>query len=265
MAYTKDTFVQKLRNVRSDVTLAGQFCGVKTKTDFKFKCGHVNSTTPDRMLQGAGCLQCASKQRAALDTKEVLARLAQFNVTTDKPVAAMTDRRKFTCNVCQHQWTTTVRLLTGTKYGCPVCAKHKTGYTRKKVRIQGTRFSLQGYEPRAIKWLTANTSIRSNEIKTGIQVPRFRYKERGVERMYLPDLYVERFNRIIEVKSVYTAAGRREWFDNLKRKRQAVVATGTQFSLLLFDRVGKNGARKIALPKNWHTLTYTEFKNLCAQ
>lgn len=153
------------------------------------------------------------------------------------------------CNTCSHEWCPLPGLLLA-GYGCPVCGHRKSAASAvrlKTLRIQGKEFSkLQGYEPQAITWIVANKKIRASEIVTAqTGAPCIEYTdENGSARKHFPDLYIEKRNLLVEVKSPYTfklALGRNQ------TKCRAARASGYRYVMLVLDRQGA----PLTLPANW--------------
>lgn len=127
--------------------------------------------------------------------------------------------------------------------GCHTCA-----YKYKKVRIKGRDFWLQGYEHHGIRWIIENTSVKLAEIQESRnpdyrkRPPHIRYvcPTTGKTRTYFPDLWIPARNIVVEVKSLYTlgAPGTPERKVN-EVKKQAVLAAGHKYRLLVFDAHGQ--------------------------
>lgn len=98
----------------------------------------------------------------------------------------------------------------------------------------GKKEIVQGYEPFALTELLNKFS--EDEIKVGMsKVPYFQYEYEGVVHIYYPDIYIEKTNTIIEVKSEFTMLY--EFQKNLS-KFKAVKDEGFNFELMVFDREG---------------------------
>lgn len=125
-------------------------------------------------------------------------------------------------------------------------------YKTYHVDFYGRSLEVQGYEPQALKWLVARgydpDDIRC-ECEFGDTL-KLRYKYRGRERIYMPDIFIRKANIIVEVKSLTTMGlkGRKKrgWSMN-QAKAIACHKRGFKFCLLLLNA----GGQRIPLPKNW--------------
>jgi hypothetical protein len=111
-------------------------------------------------------------------------------------------------------------------------------YKRKSFTFPktGRCVTLMGYEPQAIEYLLSQPDavlgrmIQEEDIKTGAEIPRFRYQHDG-EHVYFPDLMVDKM--IVEVKSDYTFG----YHPRLNQsKARAVIEQGYVMRFLIFDR-----------------------------
>jgi hypothetical protein len=92
------------------------------------------------------------------------------------------------------------------------------------VLPSGKSIWLQGYEPYAIEKLLFKFNLNENDVRTLCdEMPKIFYILNGKEKKYFPDLFVESWNKIIEVKSEYTIKCNRE--KNLL-KHQASIRAG---------------------------------------
>lgn len=111
-------------------------------------------------------------------------------------------------------------------------------YKFKAVDIYGRRFShLQGYEPQGITYLIEKMNIDVNVVQSGRKVPKIRYKFRGKNKTYFPDMYVEDRNLLVEVKCDYT-------YNNMielnQTKREASIKAGYDYLTIIFTNNGKD-------------------------
>ena len=225
--------------------------------------GSFQQTPKAHLYQKSGCQQCANLARSTygvrrIDYKKRLAKL-RSNITFDDHGQRGADRTTFNCLTCGHSWESTLhQMISHRKYGCPMCAAIHTGYARSTVILGGKKFRVQGNEPIALEWMVKTKGIDPHIILTGRRVPRFTYLEGGRTRTYIPDFYLPPQNRIVEVKSNYTMLGRREWLNNLKRKRRSVLKEGYTFSLLVYDKKGT----RLQLPETWHKQPYEVLSRL---
>jgi len=99
--------------------------------------------------------------------------------------------------------------------------KLKSGYTKYyKFQHDGREYIVQGsYELAFIKWLTLNN------MKFRCHEDRIKYIDsNGIERIYLPDFYVEEWNSYVDVKSSY-------WYDIQKDKFKQIISSNPNLNL----------------------------------
>lgn len=112
--------------------------------------------------------------------------------------------------------------------------------TARIVDIEGKVFKLRGFEDAGLRWLLDNYSINqiSNSNKN---MPKFMYKERGVQRRYFPDFFIKEGDgslTVVEVKSTFTLgtrSGSYSMFKNLIKKAKSVHKKGYKFIVLVFN------------------------------
>lgn len=143
--------------------------------------------------------------------------------------------------------------------GCPECSRHAkvyadrpSTYKRKTMLLGNTQITVQGYEDLAIHYLIKEEGIKPSHILVGEAVPKIRYKASALttnsyfkDRLYFPDLYIPKYNLVIEVKSIFTFLS---GFDNLKEKRQATVEKGYRFEIMIMTKEGAY----IRPPEYWY-------------
>jgi hypothetical protein len=136
----------------------------------------------------------------------------------------------------------------------------KNRFKRKDFQFNGRTIQVQGYEGLALTYIVSQALASPDDIKMqtddGFKV--FKYKLNGKVRTYLPDFYVPRQNRVVEVKSNYTLAGSADIWETNCAKAKIVLASGFKYSMLVFDAKGS----RIELPNNWHTLTFSRIQKL---
>jgi hypothetical protein len=102
--------------------------------------------------------------------------------------------------------------------------------------LNGVRYFLQGYEPKALSYLVEVVGLPQKSIT----VPDFNvpYRLNGKSRRYYPDLIVG--NVCVEVKSEYTAGlnanGRTS--NELRAKAYGVLSSGREYLLMIMDKTG---------------------------
>lgn len=76
--------------------------------------------------------------------------------------------------------------------------------TNKFITLNGDKVRVQGNEDKVIKDLI-KSGIKEDEIICDRKrIPKIPYNIDGKNRIYYPDIYLPRFNLLIEVKSIYT-------------------------------------------------------------
>jgi len=103
----------------------------------------------------------------------------------------------------------------------------------KKAIVEGVDISYQGYELKGIyRLLSEGYSI--HDIKIGRnQVPTFRYFYDGKKRVYYPDIYIPKDNRIIEIKSKWTYEN---WLEQNLAKKDSVIDAGYLFDFYIMEK-----------------------------
>jgi transposase-like protein len=106
----------------------------------------------------------------------------------------------------------------------------ESGKKFKNAIVEGVRIIYQGYELRGIyRLLSEGYSI--HDIKIGRnQVPSFRYFYDSKRRVYYPDIYIPKDNRIVEVKSKWTYEN---WLEQNLAKKQSVIDGGYSFDFYI--------------------------------
>lgn len=137
-------------------------------------------------------------------------------------------------------------------------AQQKSGFRTRDFTSQGMEFRVRGYEKEAIKMLV-KSGVPARYILTTASdgVPTIKYKFKGVEHSYHPDMYVKYKNRwtIFEVKSTYTLGVLRHEKSKTKWYRNKVkfLTTAQKYKLRLIV-VTEEGSIIVDSPHT-HTLT----------
>lgn len=109
-------------------------------------------------------------------------------------------------------------------------AKKYKVYTMPSGEIR----KIQGYEGFALDALLK--LYNEEQIKTERKdVPRIKYSVNNKTRYYFPDIFIPHNNKIIEVKSTWTAQCKN---DNIKLKEEATKELGYEYELWIFDAKG---------------------------
>lgn len=118
----------------------------------------------------------------------------------------------------------------------------KNALRKKEYVLPSSRVvSVQGYEPFAIKWLLENgydeedLSICNKDIES--KIGKITYHKCEKQSRYYPDLYIEKYNLVIEVKSEYTYRQNKE-INELKKL--ACLDAGLNFKFMIFTNVKEN-------------------------
>lgn len=112
------------------------------------------------------------------------------------------------------------------------------GYKSKPyIFPSGKTVMIQGYELFALNELLE--SYNEIDIVTEkISMPEFWYEELG-KRRYYPDIYIQKDNLIVEVKSEYTYAGTESILATNLLKMQSCIDAGYRYRLMMYDKNGK--------------------------
>jgi len=246
-------YEKQLKAKRPDLNLLEEYKGCHVRLLYSSKiCGHNFTAMPDSVLNGNrsfnGCKSCtraASVRKGSLDEFEKALKKKHPNLRVFGDYLGRSVSMTFLCETDGYEFEAPPSRVLSGKYACTECAGRATGYRFKEITVRGKTFRLQGYEPAFVEQLAKHYPKDFEVLKTGAEVPRFRYKDRSpntgdmTQRTYRPDFYLPSKNTIIEVKSNHTAAGKPEWLRTLKRKRLAVIEAGYEFSLVIFNTRGK--------------------------
>lgn len=245
-------------------TVLSTFTNMTTKVRVKCKqCNHVRKVGPQSIYYKdmPECPAC----RIPPNTKGTHADFVQ-DLATVKPhikvlgvFEGLSKPVRVVCVDCDYKFTSQPNVLLHAKYACLQCARLSTGYARKKIKLKGRLFTVQGYEDLFLKKIAKAHPTLINEIETGRNVPFFNYVGKGpnnrviTERCYRPDFFIPSRNQIVEIKSDYTAFGNKAWFRNLVQKRAAVINKGYKFALVVFNKKQE----RVCIPADWFTRSYS--------
>lgn len=132
---TPEQFLDEMAQVAPTVEVTTPYVDARTKVGCRCKtCGTEWEATPNHLLRGAGCPQCAGTARVSSgDFAARVALLAPLVELTSPYVNART-RVGCRCRVCGEEWTPYPRsLLQG--HGCPACAERAA---IERLREHGT-------------------------------------------------------------------------------------------------------------------------------
>jgi hypothetical protein len=79
-----------------------------------------------------------------------------------------------------------------------------SSFKRKPYIYKDKTFMLLGYEDRALDDLLKENDIQVIYAGECEEIPVFKYIHGDKQRVYYPDMYVPQYNKIVEVKSIYT-------------------------------------------------------------
>jgi hypothetical protein len=264
---THEQFVAEM-TLRGDIEVLGTYTGTMQPIKVRhLKCGHIfypKATYLSRGLLSGGCAECIAATLNHKSDRNEFEQKLEAKHSHIKLVGSYVRRNvrsTFRCTLhnknFQYKPGSTLTRVHG---GCSDCYFESSGYKRYSVKIQKRNFLVQGYEPVFLSELFMRQPALFSEIKSGSTVPRVAYRGRSVttgamiDRTYFPDFYIPSKNLIVEVKSVYTAAGIPHEWKTLLRKRKATIEKGFNFKLALCS-----ATRWETIPENWWTLTRKEF------
>jgi hypothetical protein len=132
-------------------------------------------------------------------------------------------------------------------------------YNSKEYTLGHKKVLIQGYENYALDFLISEgLSFKEILLPGAKNFPTISYTENTKDRIYIPDIYIKKWNMIIEVKSSWTLFGTKDKFLNTARKAQATLLEGFNFQLMLF---GSIKTHFVIVPSDWYTWEYLKFKN----
>jgi hypothetical protein len=105
---------------------------------------------------------------------------------------------------------------------------------RKFVFKSGHEVNVRGDEPKALKYLEEKNYTECDITVDLKKMPRIWYVSDKKHRYY-PDIYIEKENLIIEVKSTFTYE---RYLEKNLLKRQACLDSGYNFKFMIFDKDG---------------------------
>jgi hypothetical protein len=104
-------------------------------------------------------------------------------------------------------------------------------YLRKKYILpSGKIIFIQGYEPQFLDFVFSNKIFKENEICFSYRVIPY-IDENGVNRKYIPDFYIPKYNLIIEIKSSWILRIQNE--SRVKCKEEGTKSAGYNFYMII--------------------------------
>jgi hypothetical protein len=235
-----------------------------------FKCKVCKHEWETKAIRGRhGCVECNKKQQTKNSTRtqedyvELLAERNPTIILIGTYLGALRPAlHKHT--ICGYEWDARPMNLTrpnGDARGCPKCK------LKMKEATLGTRNVLvRGYEDKALAYMKKLFKPSQIQVHNEKTVPNFKYKFRGSNRTYLPDMFITHIHTIVEVKSASTIGlignmyntKPAELFYTTRAKARAVITAGFKFKLLVMP---EKGTTPISIPKDWIDMNHKQFKD----
>lgn len=185
-------------------------------------CNNIWRVLPNNLMR-AGCPECAPDKM-------------RFNSLCKHGVEYSTQRPEVKAKI---------RATMKERYGVEHALQNKeileknlkSAYTFKPYLLGKRKVKVQGYEPQALDYIIRTKKVKPKDIRCGFEseMPTIKYQWNGKDRTYHPDIFVVSQNRIIEVKSSYTASVAK----SLAAKRLACKEQGYKFTLLIMGEKGE--------------------------
>lgn len=120
---TPEQFAAEMVQVAPTIELLAPYVNARTKVACRCGvCGAVWEATPNHLLRGAGCPQCAGTARVSSEDFLAKAALSAPSVEIITPYVNARTRIGCRCRVCGATWQPYPRsVLQG--HGCPACAE----------------------------------------------------------------------------------------------------------------------------------------------
>jgi hypothetical protein len=281
MTVSIQEYKERLKNKGLNFRVLGEWGGMNVIIEHQCrKCKHTWSIKPHWTRDMLGCPKCTgrNKNKTTADYRKELRTLNPSVRVLGEYLTAHT-RLKHQCRECHHVWDAfPMNIRNGTI--CPKCSyKNRVikrmgtvtkNLSRKKYRIHGKSFLLQGYEAAAVYWIHEHENIPITKIRS-TKLPLFDYTFKDKGSVYLPDLIIKD-ETIVEVKGLYTAGllesgglvyneTQEDTWERIKVKAKSVLEAGYKFKLLVMDLNGK----RIRLPNNWIKLSCKDTKQEIAK
>lgn len=208
-----DHFYSELSRLNIGIELYGEYTSMNGVIPYKcLGCGTKSQTCAKFILDGRFCRRCGGARRIQNNIKK-------FG-TKQNPHAVKAFRKTMM-----------------SRYGVPYALQNpdifqkmvESSYNKKVFTLKGRKFTVQGYEPAAIRILVKDFGVDPKTINDS--PPYFDYtNSNGKPARYFPDLQVG--DKIVEVKSVYTVGADA----NLNLKLRAVQALGYTPVLMVINK-----------------------------
>ena len=132
-------FVERMKNINPKIKILGRYIKAIEHIEVEcLICGHHWNPTPNKLLMGRGCPECAKTIRAIKQTKtheKFIAEVSKIhpNIIVCTPYKKSTHRVELKCSVCDNRWTAyPYNILSGR--GCPKCKSIETGNRCRKPK-----------------------------------------------------------------------------------------------------------------------------------
>ena len=269
--YTSEVFEKELAIKQPNLSLVGKFKRLGAKIELSCQ-RHGKFTKGAKLALSTGCPSCRKEELKGsrlLDRELWVERIKEKHGNNVRLLGqyrgvSTNTKYRFKCYTCLNTWKAQLPSVAQTGTGCPHCNNTRKGKFNSRIKeytVDGTTFRVEGWEYQAIVWMLETKNLIASDIFTEStsKVPVIPYTLGKRNRHYYPDIFIPKWNRIIEVKSSYTLGlgrGKRcakTWRTN-QAKAKSVIAHGYKFTLLV---MGQSGTR-YKLPKNWYEMSRKE-------
>lgn len=137
---SQEEFVKEVAEKNPAIEVVGRYVRSNIKIEVRCRaCGNAWKATPNNLLNGSGCPECARKKKKSigrLSNEEFVQRLAEANPSIEPLAKYNGIGRKLAikCKVCGHEWHAVPgALLKG--HGCPRCAAVSTSIMEQCILL----------------------------------------------------------------------------------------------------------------------------------
>ncbi len=262
--------VARLKAEKPRIKYIGGYAGNHNHCTHMCKvCKTVFKSIPYSMFEslGKGCKKCATKDvqelrrvRCQEEYYEVLNEAGCTMLPAESYKTAKT-KIKHKCTKCGYERHISPDFMKRLNK-CTNCSpKNKV----QEILLKGKVFLINGYEGMALKTLLRKYKVGDVATFLSGEVPIIKYRYKGKNRRYYPDLFVKSENGLVEVKSLATLglkpfpldkrSDSERFYENAE-KAKAVVQSQYKFKLMVFN---KDGTR-MRVPSKWYNLTFSQMK-----
>lgn len=200
---------------------------VNSSTKIKVRCKKHNvvwNAYPGNLRKGHSCVECGKEERT---------KACKDKYGVDHHMKTSKTQRKFKQSMLKRHG------VEHANQNPKIFDKMIKSSAKRKEYVLGKKIvTVQGYEPAALDYLQEVRKIKAKDIECGTgnrNIPKIEYVYNGKTRVYFPDIYLPKLNRIIEVKSEYTY---RVCLEQNRKKRKAAKKAGYKISFLLMNKNG---------------------------